>query len=102
MVMIMTTLGIQLVSAIFTNDSFKVKSLLVQGADVNDRSLFNLSPLQRAVLYDKPEALKVLLEFGADINVKDSQGLTALELAKKHNHPQIVEILKLKEEQEVK
>jgi len=93
MVIFMTTLGIQLASAIFSNDSFKIKAILEQGVDVNDRSLFNLSPLQRAVLYDKPEALKTLLEFGADTNIKDKEGLTVLELAKKHNHPQIVEIL---------
>lgn len=89
----MTTPSIQLVSAIFANDSHRIKSLLEQGINVNDKSLYGIPPIIRAVLYDKPEALKTLIEFGADKNAKDDQGRTALELAKKYNHSQIVEIL---------
>lgn len=89
----MTTPSIQLVSAIFANDSHRIKSLLGQGLNVNDRSLYGIPPLIRAVLYDKPEALRTLIEFGADKNAKDDQGRTALELAQKYNHFQIVEIL---------
>lgn len=89
----MTTPSIQLVSAIFANDSFKIKALLEQGVNVNDKSLYGIPPIIRVVLYDKPEALKTFIEFGADKSARDSQGRTALELAQKYNHPKIVEIL---------
>ena len=89
----MTTLRIQLVSAIFANDPSKIRSLLEQGIDVNDRGFFNIPPLIRAALYGKSEALQTLIDCGADKNIKDQQGRTALELAKKYNHPRIVEIL---------
>ena len=89
----MTSLNIQLVSAILANDSYKIKSLLDHGVDVNDNRCFNIPPLLRAALYGKSEALKTLIECGADKNIIDKQGNTALKLAKKHNHQKIVEIL---------
>jgi ankyrin repeat protein len=90
----MTSANLQLVSAIFANNSSRIKELVGQGeVNVNDKGVFNLPPLLRAALYGKLEALKILLEFGADKNIRDSQGRTALELAKKYNHSEIVEIL---------
>lgn len=90
----MTSLNLQLVSAIFDNDSSKIRELVEQGdIDVNDRGFFSFPPLLRAVVYGKSEALKVLIEVGAARNALDNQGRTALQLAKKYNHPQIVEIL---------
>lgn len=90
----MTTPSIQLVSAILTDNSSKIKSLLDLGVvHVNDSLFSDLSPLLRAALYGKPEALRALIECGADRNAKDKQGRTALELAKKYNHQKIIEIL---------
>lgn len=85
--------NIQLVSAIFANDSSKIRLLLDQGINLNDCGFFNIPPLIRAVLYGKSKALQALIDCGADKNIKDQQGRTALELAKKYNHPEIVEIL---------
>ena len=78
----MTSSSIQLVNAIFANDSFKIKFLLDRGIDVNEGGFFNIPPLLRAALYGKSEALQTLIECGADKNIKDKQGRTALELAK--------------------
>lgn len=89
----MITTSIQLVSAIFANDSSKIKSLGEQGVDVNESGFFNIPPLLRAAVYGKSEALIALLECGADKAAKDKQGRTALELAQKYNHPRIIEIL---------
>ena len=89
----MTSPNIQLVSAIFANDSSKIKFLLDRGIDVNDGGFFNIPPLLRAALYGKLDAIQTLIEYGADKNIRDKQGRTALELAKKYNHPRIVEIL---------
>ena len=89
----MTSPNIQLVNAIFADDSSKIRLLLELGIDVNDGGFFNIPPLLRAALYGKSKALQTLIEWGADKNIKDTQGRTALELAKKYNHPEIVEIL---------
>ena len=90
----MTSLNLQLVSAIFANDSSRIRELVEQGEiNVNDRGFFSFPPLLRAVVYGKLEALKALIEVGADRNALDSQGRTALQLARKYNHAQIVEIL---------
>ena len=85
--------NIQLVNAIFTDDSSKIRLLLEMGIDLNDCEFFNIPPLIRAALYGKSKALQALIEGGADKNIKDKQGRTALELAQKYNHPKIVEIL---------
>jgi len=89
----MTSLNVQLVSAIFANDSDLIKSLLDQGMDVNDNGIFTIPPLLRAALYGKSKALKTLIECGADKAIKDKQGHTAIELARKHNHQKIIDIL---------
>jgi uncharacterized protein len=89
----MTSPNIQLVSAIFANDSSKIRLLLDQGIDLNDCGFFNIPPLIRAVLYGKSKALQALIEGGEDKNIKDKKGSTALELAQKYNHPEIVKIL---------
>lgn len=89
----MTASSIQLVNAIFTNDSLKIKSLLGQRVNIDEGGFFMIPSLLRAALYGKSEALQTLIECGADKNIRDKQGRTALELAQKYNHPKIIEIL---------
>jgi ankyrin repeat protein len=90
----MTSPNLQLASAIFSDNSSRIRELVDQGeVNVNDRGFFSYPPLLRAVVYGKSEALKALIEVGADRNARDSQGRTALQLARKYNHPKIIEIL---------
>lgn len=90
----MTSPNLQLVSAIFSDNSSRIRELVEQGeVNVNDKGFFSYPPLLRAVVYGKSEALKALLEVGADRNARDCYGRTALDLAKKYNHSKIVEIL---------
>ena len=69
----MTSPNIQLVSAIFANDSSKIRLLLDQGIDLNDCGFFNIPPLIRAVLYGKSKAIQAMIEGGADKNIKDKK-----------------------------
>lgn len=89
----MTTLNIQLVQAIFSDNEDLIKSLSAQGVDLNDAEVFTIPPLIRAVIYNKPKALKTLLDCGANQNITNRQGKTLLQLAQEYNHPKIVEIL---------
>lgn len=90
----MTSLNLQLVHAILSDNSSRIRELAqLEGIDVNDKGFFSFPPLLRAALYGKSEAFKALIEVGADRNALDSQGRTALQLARKYNHPHIVEIL---------
>lgn len=90
----MTSPNLQLVRAILSDDSYRIRELVTQGnVNVNDKGFFNFPPLLRAAVYGKSEALKALIDVGADKNAKDERGRTALELAKKYNHSEIVEIL---------
>jgi ankyrin repeat protein len=89
----MTTPTIQLINAIFSDNSHQIKSLSEQGVNLNDAGFLNIPPLLRAVIFGKQKALQTLIECGADKNIKDKQGRTALDLAIKLNQPEILEIL---------
>jgi ankyrin repeat protein len=89
----MTNPSLQLVNAIFSDDSHRIQSLSEQGVDLNKSVFFNIPPLLRAVICGKQKALQTLIDCGADKNIKDAQGRTAMDLATKSNQPQIIEIL---------
>ena len=89
----MTTLNIQLVHAIFFDNAELIKSLSAQGVDLDNREIFTIPPLIRAVINNKPKALKALIDCGANKNITDKQGKTPLQLAQEHNLPKIIEIL---------
>jgi len=72
-----------------------IRILISEGADVNARGSFGLTPLMRAALDSKsPEIVTLLIEAGADVNAKDDDGQTPLLFAAGYSStPEIVTLL---------
>ena len=84
---------IQLVSAIFSEDSSKIKILAGQGVNLNDSGVFDYPPLLRAVICGKSNSFQTLLACGADRGIKDKRGRSALDIAKQFNQTQMIQLL---------
>ena len=56
----------------------RVRELIHQGADINQRDDNGRTALMFAVVNRHYETMKVLLEYGADVNAKSNKGGTAL------------------------
>jgi len=72
-----------------------VRTLLDEGADVNERDKYGFTPLMQAVFYNSnAETVRLLLKKGADVNAKDqNQDATALIIAAGKSDINIVKIL---------
>jgi len=67
-----------LMRAALDGNTERVKELIHQGADINQRDNNGRTALMFAVINTHYETMKVLLEYGADVNVKSNTGGTAL------------------------
>ena len=67
-----------LMRAALDGNTEKVKELIQQGADVNQRDDNGRTALMFAVINTHYETMKLLLEYGADVNAKSNQGGTPL------------------------
>jgi hypothetical protein len=67
-----------LMRAALDGNTERVKELIHQGADINQRDDEGRTALMFAVINTHYETMKVLLEHGADVNAKSNQGGTAL------------------------
>lgn len=67
-----------LMRAALDGNTEKVKQLIQQGADINQRDDNGRTGLMFAVINTHYETMKLLLEYGADVNAKSNQGGTAL------------------------
>jgi len=56
----------------------KVKSILDQKIDINEKDSFGSSPLHYAARNSHTDIIKILLEGKADVNIKDKHGFTPL------------------------
>ena len=56
-----------------------LRALLLAGADVDARALFNETALMAAAFNGNGAAIDVLLEAGADVSLRSSDGITAIE-----------------------
>jgi len=67
--------------------------LIENGAFVNDKNSYNITPLHFAAAVNK-EITEILIENGADVNVRNNKKETPLDIAKKCDQEEIVELLK--------
>jgi uncharacterized protein len=74
-------------------DLVKIQKLVVQGADVNAKSIRNETPLILAAIAGQGDIVNYLLQRGADINARNSSGLTALHAAAYAGNVEIVSLL---------
>jgi hypothetical protein len=66
-------LELPLEMAISTHDARLVAEMLRHGAEPNRSSWDEFTPLQRAIVVEDPEVLKLLLSAGADVNASPSR-----------------------------
>lgn len=67
-----------LMRAALDGNTERVRQLIHQGADINQRDDNGRTALMFAVINTHYETMKVLLEYGADVNARSSKGGTAL------------------------
>ena len=67
-----------LMRAALDGNTERVKELVHQGANINQRDENGRTALMFAVINRHYETMKMLLEYGADVNAKSNKGGTAL------------------------
>lgn len=83
-----------LIGAARAGDVARLRTLLAEGADPNERGGVNdWTPLLHAIHKNQPESVKMLLEGGADINAKGREGMTPLIMAAGYGYADIVGLL---------
>ncbi|GBP82371.1 Fibronectin type 3 and ankyrin repeat domains 1 protein [Eumeta japonica] len=68
-----------------------VRFLLDAGADVNQRSMTEQTPLHQAVFYGHMPIVDLLLEYGADIKAGDVNGLQVVHYAVDCGRPEMLQ-----------
>jgi len=80
----------ELLRAVKMGNLDRVKSLLENGVNVNEKFDSGLSALIVAAKTENLEVVKTLLRSGADVNEKTESGMTALRVASEKGHIEIV------------
>lgn len=88
------TLGEKLIDAAMSGSVDQVKALLDDGADVDSKDDFGLTPLIYAASLGYTDLVKLLIERGADVRYKDETGATALKAATSAGHTSVIDLLK--------
>ncbi|RUS88519.1 hypothetical protein EGW08_003695, partial [Elysia chlorotica] len=70
-----------------------LKALLLQGVEVDDRDVKEITPLHLAALEGHVEVCKSLVKYGCNVNAQNFQGNTALHLAANSNHKEVARVL---------
>ena len=70
-----------------------VELLLAEGADVNAKDKYGLTPLHRAASGGHTETAELLITEGADVNAKNEDGKTPLDRAIKYNQTETADLL---------
>ncbi|XP_068740299.1 GA-binding protein subunit beta-1-like [Montipora capricornis] len=66
---------------------------LKNGANVDERDQFLLTPLHLACWYGHESVVKLLLDHNADVNAVDRFQFTPLQKAERCNHQSIIQLL---------
>jgi hypothetical protein len=82
-----------LVNAILNDRTERVKQLIDEGADINEKGKDNFTPLHWAAYYGKTEMVKILLSKGAEVNVRSETYGTPLTLAAQYGFTDTVKAL---------
>lgn len=79
--------------AIHMKDKAKARNLIEGGADVNERTPYGTTPLERAAYGGSKDIAELLMAKGADVNAKDNWNWTALHGAAERGYRDIVQLL---------
>ena len=90
--------GGPLVTAAANNNVEIVRILIEHGADVNQSTTNNWTPLHFAAKNNNPEILKMLIDKGANVNVVNKMGESPLKIAEERGYTLIVRLLNDTEE----
>jgi TolB-like protein len=82
----------ELANAIVQNDIGAVQTLITGGADVNEKSPENFSPLHWAAEHGRTEIARLLIDKGADMNLRSVNYGTPLMVASYRGHKDIVKL----------
>lgn len=83
-------LHLEIVKTKIDNVSSEIKSLIKQGADVNQPNREGDSPAKLAFMRNNQDLVKYLIDCGANINQSDRHGHTLLHLAALENNEQMM------------
>jgi ankyrin repeat protein len=81
-------------AAVWFSQPLAVTELLRQGADVNARNSYDITPLHDCAQKGTTEIALILLEHGADVTAHNKMGQTPLEVALQNNRQDIATVLK--------
>lgn len=80
-------------SAVYSGEKELVIAYLERGADVNEHSFVNMTPLHFAAMFGHNEIAKILLDHGADVHVRSFLNSTPLIEARRHGHDELAKLL---------
>jgi hypothetical protein len=78
----MSLAAVQLLRAAASGDLYRLRTLLVQGVNVNATNKANQTALMLAAAFKRIEIVEYLLLAGADVEIQDEMGLTAVDWAR--------------------
>ncbi len=83
----------ELRSAAFRGNVVAVRTLISQGAGVNEQDTYGSTALMAAALEGYAEVVEILIDAGADVNQQDKNGGTALISPSLRGHIEVVKLL---------
>ena len=86
--------GTPLIRGAEGNHTHVVEYLIAMGADVNARTIYDITALHHACLKGNLESIRLLVSKGANVNIKSNKGAKPADWADEAVKKQILDILK--------